>query len=552
MQIKVSTHLLKWMTLALKHRLWFSNSPPTWISITHVCRRWRVLWSTVTPNLSPKWVLAFLKRSSHRPLHVFLNVGSVHKRPLRKRVRLSKKPRSAATISPLPDQTVRKVLSHAPRIQELQVLGKGEDVIRVLKSLDKPTPLDSLSIRVVDGCSRDISRNEASLTLPQVFLGGNACQLRHLHCWSGLHLTFPPWLLGSISDLTVSMDFSLERLFVVLRQTPQLKNLRISSPLSRFRQPDRALTPVPLTRLSSLILETNSLGLFIAISTSLLLPPNVRRHFTLTLTPNSIAGRLWNSFLTSLKAIITITPRGLHWIHFKRQRGTTYFYTWTTPVESLLFPSPWPPSDDFLSLQVLCPGFGCHSLNSPPYHDPSFHRLQELCVFLGRETVKELSVEYEKESRGSNRFQISHRCWRTLFSGLPNVTTLRFGDGAADLLISASCGSLASPTKLGRRHFPNLRKLQVTHGFLSARTLCKWIQYVTAPPGNRRHRELRKHVQALLVRQHSTRAFRRGIDEADLLDVTESLLIFLLHWRSRKVWVSELASQNAGGTSPTA
>ncbi|KAI9434423.1 hypothetical protein H4582DRAFT_1793573, partial [Lactarius indigo] len=48
-----------------------------WISITYVCRRWRVvalgfqrLWSAVTPDLSPKWVLEFLKRSSQRPLRV--------------------------------------------------------------------------------------------------------------------------------------------------------------------------------------------------------------------------------------------------------------------------------------------------------------------------------------------------------------------------------------------------------------------------------------------------------------------------------------------------
>ena len=502
------------------------------------------LWSTVTPNLSSKWVLTFLKRSSHRPLHVSLNVGPVHKKPLRKRVRLGRKPRSASS---LPDQTIRKVLSHAPRIQELQILGKEDDVIRVLKSLDRPTSLDSLSIRVVDGC---MSRSESPLTLPQAFLGGNARQLRHLHCWSGLHLTFPPWLLGSISELTVSMNFSLERLFVILRQTPQLKALRISSPLTRFRQSDSALTPVPLKCLSSLVLETNSLGLFIVISTSLLLPPSVRRHFILRLTANSIAGRLWGSFITSLKAILTITPRSLHGIHFKRQRGTTYFYTWTTPVQSLLSPSPWPPSDDAFSLQVLCPGFGCHPPNSPSSHDSSFHRLQELCVFLGRETVKELSVEDGKENRGINQFQISHRCWRTLFLGLPNVTTLRFGEGATDLLLSASCGSLAAPTKLGRRNFPNLRRVQVTHGFLSARTLWRWIQYVTAPPGNMRHRELRKHVQALLVRRYSSHAFRRATCETDLLDVTESLLVFLLHWRSRKVWVSELALPERGWDEP--
>jgi hypothetical protein len=514
-----------------------------------VALNFQQLWSTVTPDLSPKWVLTFLKRSPHRPLHVYLNVGPVHKKPLRNRVRLGKNPRPPAAFFPLPDRTIRKVLSHAPRIQELQVSGKEEDVIRVLKSLDKPTPLDSLLIHVRDGFCRDVSRSGTPFTLPQAFLGGNARQLRHLHCRSGLHLTFPPWFLGSISELTVSMDFSLDRLFVVLRQMPQLKSFRISSPLTRFRPSDRALTtPVHLKCLSSLVLEISSLSLFIAISTSLSLPPSVRRHFTFTLPANSVEGHLWSSFLTSLKAIITVTPRSLHGIHFKRQRGTTHFYTWTMPGESLLSPSPWPPSDDVFSLQVRCPGFGCHS--SPSSHDSSFHRLQELSVFLGRDTVRELSVEYGVENYGFNRFQIPHRCWGTLLSGLPNVTTLRFGDGAADLLISASCGGLTSPTKLGRRDFPNLRRVQITRGFLDARTLGRWIQYVNPPPGNMSHRQLRKHLQSLLVRQHSGRAFRRGTCEADLLDVTESLLVFLLHWRSRKVWVSELALPERGWNEP--
>ncbi|KAI9434422.1 hypothetical protein H4582DRAFT_777270 [Lactarius indigo] len=348
---------------------------------------------------------------------------------------------SPALVPPqafLPDQTIQKVLSHAPRIQELQVSGNGEDVIRVLKSLDKPAPLDSLLIRIWDGYFH-ISPSETSLTLPHAFLGGHTPQLHHLHCWSGLHLTFPSWLLGSISELTVSMDFSLDRLFVALRQTPQLKTLRISSPSTHFHSSYRALTPVHLNCLSSLFLETSSLGLSTAISTRLLSPPGVRRHFTLTLTSSNIEGRLWSSFLSSLKAILTITPENLHGVHFKWQHGTTYLYTWTMPVESLLSPSPWPPLNDLFSLQVRGPrsdfSFGCQTRNSSHFrsHDPSFHRLQELCVFLGRETVKELSVEYGTEYHTSSLVQIPHQCLGTLFvrTAQRHYTTLREWSGAS-------------------------------------------------------------------------------------------------------------------------
>ncbi len=535
------------------------KNPPSWISITYVCRRWRVvalsfqqLWSTITPDLSPKWVLAFLQRSSHRPLYLCLNVGPIRKEPLRKRVRLGKarSRRSPATFSPLSNQTIMKVLAHAPRIQKLQLSGNEEDVVRVLKSLDKPIPLDSLSVHIRDGYCRDISRSGTPPTLPETFLGGDARQLRHLHCWSGLHLTFPPWLLGSVSELTVSTDFSLDKLFTVLRQMPQLETLRISSPFTHFRPSDRALVPIHLNCLSCLDLDTNSLGLFIAISNSLLLPPSVRRHYTLTPAAHSVGGALWNNFLTSLMEIITISPGSLHGIHFKRQRGTTYLYTWTTPVDSTLSPSPWPPLDDVLSLHVRCSGFGCNSLNATPFHDSSFHRLLELCAQLGRESVKELSLEYEAETRTCSQARISHQCWEILLSGLPNLTTLRFGDGASGLLVSASSGSPASPTKLGRHNLPHLRRVQVTRGFLTARKLWMWIQYVMAPPRDMSPKELRKHVQSLLVGQRSGRPLQVASCETDVLDITESLLVFLLHWRSKKVWVSELALPERGWDEP--
>lgn len=519
-----------------------TNRSPTWISITYVCRRWRAvaigfqdLWSTITPDLSPKWVLAFLKRSSNRSLHVHFNVGSLPEQSFRSRVRLGKERRSTTA---LPDKTINKILSHTPRIQQLQISGDGTDVIRILKSLDKQIPLVSLTIRVRDGYHHHSSLNDASFTIPQTFIGGSAHQLRHLHCLSGLHFTFPSWMLASISDLTVSMDFSPYRLFAVLRRMPQLGTLKVCSMRQYFHLFDHGITPVHLNSLSLLDLETNSLDLFIALSTYLLLSTSVRRHFNLNLSSASMGGSSWNKFLTSLKAITSLIPSGVQGLQFKQQHESTCIRAWTMPAESLPIGSPWPPLDDTFSLQVQCAGFGCYCLHSSTVHEVSFHHLQDLCVSLGRETAKELSVEYHGEKNASKRFQLSHCCWRTLFSGLPKVTTLRFGDGAAHLLISASCGTAASPMKLSRRNFPNLRKVQVTRGTLRTRTLSRWFQYVSAPPENMNCRELRKHVQTLLMDQWSA-GTPRGTT-TDSLDVTEGLLIFLLHWRSKKICVSEL------------
>ncbi|KAH9967050.1 hypothetical protein BGW80DRAFT_723759 [Lactifluus volemus] len=223
--------------------------PPSWISITYVCRRWRSiaidfqdLWSTITPELSPKWVLAFLSRSSHRSLHVHFNVGAVPKTSLRTRLKFGKKHFTVAFV-PLPDKTIRKIFSHSSRIQKLQISGNGIDVIRILKSLDKQIPLDSLTIRVCDGHIYRGTRNMTSFIIPQRFIGGSAHQLRHLHCLSGLHFTFPSWTLASISDLTVSMVFSPDRLFAVLCLMPQLGTLKICSMHEYFHLFDRGLNP---------------------------------------------------------------------------------------------------------------------------------------------------------------------------------------------------------------------------------------------------------------------------------------------------------------------
>jgi len=77
-----------------------------------------------------------------------------------------------------------------------------------------------------------------------------------------------------------------------------------------------------------------------------------------------------------------------------------------------------------------------------------------------------------------------------------------------------------------------------------------WIQYVIAPPRDMSPKELRKHVQSLLVGQRSGRPLQVASCETDVLDITESLLVFLLHWRSKKVWVSELALPERGWDEP--
>src|SRR6266436_9808633 len=99
-----------------------------------------------------------------------------------------------------------------------------------------------------------------------------------------------------------------------------------------------------------------------------------------------------------------------------------------------------PPLDDTFSLAIHCADRDCLYGLHTSYSVSFFHRLQELCVLLGGPTAQELFVEYGSEPNSHRRPSIPHSCWRTLFTGLSSLKTLRFGDSAADLLISALYG----------------------------------------------------------------------------------------------------------------
>ncbi|KAI0265906.1 hypothetical protein BC834DRAFT_157338 [Gloeopeniophorella convolvens] len=417
-------------------------------------------------------------------------------------------------------------------------------MILILTSLDAPIPLDSLTVRVQDGYARSNDYNDPALIVPQSFLAGSAPQLRDLHLYSSLHLTFPSWTLRSVANLTVSRSFSATRLLAVLREMPQLEALTIST-----IQPINILLfnhntePIHLDNLNLFVLELGSLPLFTALSDLLLLPKTARRHYKFTLHDDSYFDYvLWDRFSTVLQTTATIASAGFQAMQFRRQPRSSCIRAWTTPVESGLGPPSWPPLDDVFSISIHCTDYGCVYRQHVSYS--AFHRLQDLGVALGCDTVETLAVEYGAEPGGSDRPEIPHGCWSTLFGGLPRVHTLRFGEGATDLLVSASCGTDASPTTLKALCLPHLRRVEVTRGTLRLDTLWGWIHYVFAPPAGMDYADVRKHILALLMEPCGgwidAGCWRCAEHIGGTQYVTESLLMFLLHWRSQGIWVSEL------------
>jgi hypothetical protein len=530
--------------------------PPNWVAITYVCQRWRAvalgfrrLWFTISTDLSPRWIAAFLERSSHAPKYVNIYVGPLpEKQPRKRRFGPVQEP-----LMGLSSEVIQGILSHPSHIETLHLEGNTVDVVRTLKSLDASIPLSSLSLDLWDEFKYphlfdswpggENERHDAPLTLPETIFGGSASRLRHLHCRSGLHVIFPSCVLRTVSEFSVSGCFCPNRLFISLSQMPQLEVLRVSSPARQYSfllHLDGVTMPVNLKNLSLLVIEDASLEPLTSLLDRLLVPANVRRHLKLKLDESDFDTSLWERFSSLLRQTAAGSSDPLRGIHFRREPSSTHIRIWASLHEPGLVPSPWPPLDYPFSLEIHCSDYNCHYLHTSDFS--SFHRLQELCVFLGAPTVQELFVEYGTSPDGCYIPWIPHRCWRTLFSGLSSLKTLHFGGGAEDLLISASYGvfvgtedinadgALSSHGSLSE----SVQQVIVSQSAFSTRILWNWIHYALARPAEADASLLREDILTLLSEP-------RGKTTYIGLGVTESLLLFLLYCERMGVQVSELS-----------
>ena len=574
--------------------------PPDWVAISYVCQRWRAvaldfkkLWSTLTPNISPRWISACLERSAYAPRRVNIDVGPpppppAPKKPPPKKRRFggggggggaaAKRRRLAARKLPplmaLPGDVIEEVFLHAERIEDLHLEGNTADVLRALElpSLggSGSMPLLSLSVGMWDEAkyphfeSGDEDEQDASLVLADTLFGGSAPRLGRLHLRSGLHVTFPSWVLGGVTEFAISCSFCAKRLFSALGQMPQLEVLKVS-PIRRYwllPHSDGVTVPITLKHLSLLVIEDTFLELLIALLGCLLVPADVRRHLKVKLDGSKSDTYLWGRFSSLMPEIIAGSPDPVHAIHFRREPSSTNIRLRVSPTEPAAGDhhrnmSSWPPLDDPFSLEIHCADRNCLYGLHTSYSVSFFHRLQELCVLLGGPSVQELFVEYGTEPNSRRRPSIPHRCWRTLFAGLSSIKTLRFGDGAAELLVSASLGGAAAavtttvPTASAAANSSSsgaavatgpgflsgsLQRVTVSRCTFSTRVLWDWIHYAFARPAEWDASLLRMNVLAdLSVPRWKSADVEIGED------VTESLLVFLLHCRSMGAQVSELS-----------
>jgi len=514
--------------------------PPIWVAITYVCHRWRAvtldfrkLWSTITPDLAPKWLVASLQRSSHSPKDVNIRIGPL-KEPRDKFLSRTRKRLFQQHLTTLPSEAIEAVLYHISSIEHLSLKGNTVDIIRILTSLGESISLTSLSLGFCDESQHVfVSGNEQekkSLILPESLFGSSAPRLRRLDCHPGLHLTFPSWVLRNVSEFTVSLHYRAERLFSALSHMSQLEVLRVQQ-IMFLPHPDAATVPVNLKNLTLLVIEDTSLEVLLTFLSRLSMPANIRRHLKLTLPGCNFRSSPWESFTSLIREWAAESLDPLHGIHLTSEPSSTSICFWTPPTQPGVAPSPWPPLDDSFRLEIrTIVNCRLHSQISDTI--PLFHWLQEFCVSVGGQTVQELYIESREDLKNGGHPTIWCHCWRSLLSKFPSLKTLHFGDGAERLLTSACYEPSPDPlcTADGPTSrdflFGNLQRLIVSGNTFSTRSLWNWIHYVSVRPAEWDHFDFGNHVEARLLANR-----RKSVNSGFMEDVTEGLLSFLLYVR---------------------
>ena len=423
-------------------------------------------------------------------------------------------------------------------MEHLSLKGNTVDIIRILTSLGKSIFLTSLSLGLWDGFKYQFGgeneQTDVSLILPESLFGGSAPQLRRLYFYSGFYLTFPSWVLQNVSEFTVSLSFSTERLFSALSHMPQLENFRVQG-ISFLPQSVAVTVPVNLKNLTLLVLVDTSPQFLLSFLSCLSMPANVRKHFKLTINECNFRSNSWEGFTSLMREMAAESPDPLHGIHLTSSPSSVSICVWASPTQPGVAPSPWPPLDDSFRLEIRTV-VSCCCLQDSHIPDPisSLHRLQELCISVGGQTVQELYVECRKDSEPNNDYQptIWCHCWRSLLSKFPSLKTLHFGDGAERLLTSACYEPSPDPlcTADGPTSrdflFGNLQRLIVSGNTFSTRSLWNWIHYVSVRPAEWDHFDFGNHVEARLLANR-----RKSVNSGFMEDVTEGLLSFLLYVR---------------------
>ncbi|KAH9176366.1 hypothetical protein EDB89DRAFT_2065714 [Lactarius sanguifluus] len=265
--------------------IYSSPGQPPWIAITYVCGYWRSaalglleLWSSITPDLSASWSRAMMERSAPLLMCIDISIG-------------------ASCGDGIGLLAASELLTTTSRIRTLRLSGSPNDIVRVLGRLRSPSPLESLSLRL-------IARDGQSVDLPKAFFGRKAPNLRYLTFEkSPACINAPGRLLTRITHFTTGASTELFELLMALCSMPLLEVLCIEHIYDVWDDTDPPLR-VPLRRLSLLSFHDTTPRRLVILSSRIDAPPTLRKH--LLWQKGDV--RSWNRLANMFKAVPTLVP----------------------------------------------------------------------------------------------------------------------------------------------------------------------------------------------------------------------------------------------------
>lgn len=189
------------------------------LTITHVCRRWRdialtmsSLWSTLTFMLGPRWLEEMLRRSKSAPLTIHHDLDHI--------------PYSWKDYKTLSTAVIDTVERNLHRIKSLSFSMYLERGIRfpLTEVMTKPAPL-------LEGLTLSMKGLQSLPSFPNSFLGGQPSNIRRL-CLNNVGYNWATSPFVNLSTLTITVFASHEyplpsydELFAILSRNQHLEKL---------------------------------------------------------------------------------------------------------------------------------------------------------------------------------------------------------------------------------------------------------------------------------------------------------------------------------------
>ncbi|KAH9083468.1 hypothetical protein EDB83DRAFT_2329461 [Lactarius deliciosus] len=386
---------------------------PPWIAITYVCRYWRSaalglleLWSSITPDLSASWSWAMMERSAPLLMRIDISIG-------------------ASCRNGLGLLAASELLTTTSRIRTLRLSGGPNDIVRVLRRLRSPSPLESLSLML-------IARDGQSVDLPKAFFGRKAPNLRYLTFEkSPACINAPRRLLTRITHFTTSASTELFELLMVLGSMPLLEVLRIEHIYDVWDDTDPPLR-VPLRRLSLLSFHDDTPRRLVILSSRIDAPPTLRKQ----LFWQKGEVRSWNRLANMFRAVPALVPPdsapgiddgGLRvaCVTGGPERGS--LEVWSRTVSGSVNVSAF--EEALFSFRVSWSGSSFDLRVNDPSARPStfsFFFLARLCAHLRTARIEFLSIMPGTAIDTWSLFSASDVAeqWKALLIALPSVKTL--------------------------------------------------------------------------------------------------------------------------------